>query len=247
MTCANSCERQPGVGPDNPAFHQASVDLTLGARLAGLGRDHELVDQWSEGRGGYWLGLVGQSHAPANLDEAELRDAGSSSLQPDDAERLLGHDGHEPGAGLPETLSDPDTGLVLTEWGSQDWSFVEVRSEDAEQSRDRPRIDIPMQPVNGGFICGWQGCYVWCAIPSDMRRHQRIHVPEEQRPYGCDYCRRRFWHPKDRRRHLRSVHHVGPAPDRCPGCGRTFDRPDNLRRHRENSCRGSSYAGSSRP
>ena len=61
--------------------------------------------------------------------------------------------------------------------------------------------------VVGGYHCEQSGCKYVCDSAGAMRKHQkRVHVPEAERPFGCDLCPRRFCDRKDLNRHLSGVH-----------------------------------------
>lgn len=85
----------------------------------------------------------------------------------------------------------------------------------------------------GGFLsCDHDDCIeseLTFDTPSDLTHHQRIHIPEEERPYPCSQCAKRFNFPKEQRRH-ELLH--GTKVFVCPVCSaKTYTRPDNRNRH----------------
>lgn len=67
--------------------------------------------------------------------------------------------------------------------------------------------------------------------PGELRKHERNHLPESERPHECLVvgCPRRFWWPKDRTRHIEVVHEGVRV--QCEQCGNTLCRGDDLARH----------------
>ena len=95
------------------------------------------------------------------------------------------------------------------------------------------------QQTSEGYYCGHRGCVKkpklfknW----SDLKHHQRCHIPNHARPYKCQLCPKGFLHPKCLKRHMQSVTH-SPRQFACRNCGETFGRVDNRNRHRNNGCR----------
>lgn len=87
----------------------------------------------------------------------------------------------------------------------------------------------------GPFYCDYEDCKqrdkVWYTR-SEFKKHQRIHLPTDQRPHGCPNCVRRFQYPKDVARHMRAKHQGG-TPVTCQHCNKVLSRDDNLQRHME--------------
>lgn len=87
------------------------------------------------------------------------------------------------------------------------------------------------------LACGYQGTCNHRAqgktfkTHGDLRKHQRTHLPESQRPYGCSVpgCARRFLWPKDVTRHVEVVHEKSKV--RCEHCDAELCRADDLARH----------------
>ncbi|AGO11208.1 AaceriACL057Wp [[Ashbya] aceris (nom. inval.)] len=50
------------------------------------------------------------------------------------------------------------------------------------------------------------------------------------KPFGCEYCERRFKRQEHLKRHIRSLH-MGEKPYGCDICGKKFSRSDNLNQH----------------
>ncbi|AMD21029.1 HEL252Wp [Eremothecium sinecaudum] len=50
------------------------------------------------------------------------------------------------------------------------------------------------------------------------------------KPFGCEYCDRRFKRQEHLKRHVRSLH-MGEKPYDCKICGKKFSRSDNLNQH----------------
>ncbi len=64
---------------------------------------------------------------------------------------------------------------------------------------------------------------------SDLRKHARIHIPKDQRPYPCDMCAYRAYDTRDLDRHTRA--HDGMSVV-CHTCGtKVADRTDALLKH----------------
>lgn len=87
--------------------------------------------------------------------------------------------------------------------------------------------------ARGAYYCTFEGCKrrgkAW-NTESELRKHQRVHLPKHLRPHPCPYCEQRFNYPKDVARHVSSKHQVGP-PSTCQKCGQVLSRGDNLQRH----------------
>ena len=65
----------------------------------------------------------------------------------------------------------------------------------------------------------------------ELRKHERTHLPESERPHGCPVsgCTSRFWWPKDIKRHIKVVHEKLKV--RCDYCDAELCRADDLERH----------------
>lgn len=66
---------------------------------------------------------------------------------------------------------------------------------------------------------------------SELRKHERTHLPETERPHACRVpgCPRKFFWPKDLKRHVEVYHEK--AKVRCEHCGTELCRQDDLARH----------------
>lgn len=58
---------------------------------------------------------------------------------------------------------------------------------------------VPKQA--GGFVCSEPGCGKTFDFNGERTKHERIHKPKSEYPYGCDNCERRFIDKKDLKRH----------------------------------------------
>ena len=82
--------------------------------------------------------------------------------------------------------------------------------------------------------------------PSDGRKHEKYHLPPEERKHVCKVCPsisqvRSFADKRDLERHLWTAHRLGESPVRsCESCGDSFNRGDSLKRHTDK------YAGKCR-
>lgn len=56
----------------------------------------------------------------------------------------------------------------------------------------------------GGYECSQ--CGATFDVPSELRHHERNHMPKEQRPHACNRCGERFLYPKDVQRHIGRKH-----------------------------------------
>lgn len=65
-------------------------------------------------------------------------------------------------------------------------------------------------------------------ISNHLARHRRTHTKEK--PYGCNVCTKRFTRSDDLRKHQRS--HSGEKPYECFVCHRRFSQSSNLSRHK---------------
>ncbi|XP_055678474.1 zinc finger protein 467-like isoform X2 [Lutzomyia longipalpis] len=79
-------------------------------------------------------------------------------------------------------------------------------------------------------ICGYL-----VARPEFLENHKKTHLPEEEKPFGCDQCSQRFcWQPA-LKMHKLTYH---PKDDRklfpCQQCERIFVRKDALKEHMAN-------------
>lgn len=83
------------------------------------------------------------------------------------------------------------------------------------------------------YYCDYEECKLrdraWDTI-SELKKHQRVHMPKEQRPHACAECGRRFHYTKDVKRHMQANHNE-KMPVTCPFCNRELSRDDNLQRH----------------
>jgi hypothetical protein len=57
-----------------------------------------------------------------------------------------------------------------------------------------------------GFICEIPDCDKVFDSQGELRKHQRWHLPEHERPLACDQCQRRFIDKRDLQRHEDKVH-----------------------------------------
>lgn len=55
-------------------------------------------------------------------------------------------------------------------------------------------------------------------------------ILDASKPFGCNYCERRFKRQEHLKRHVRSLH-MGEKPYGCSICGKKFSRSDNLNQH----------------
>lgn len=87
----------------------------------------------------------------------------------------------------------------------------------------------------GPWYCSVPGCKKrdkpW-NIQSALKKHERTHLPVEERLHSCPVCSKRFWYPKDVARHCKSEHEGG-TQSFCQICAQVFSRADNLTRHCE--------------
>lgn len=69
---------------------------------------------------------------------------------------------------------------------------------------------------------------------SDLKKHQKCHIPEKDRPLKCPRpnCKKRWVHVKDVKRHLLSQH-SDKKDFTCENCGKTFARKDGRQKHRD--------------
>ena len=94
------------------------------------------------------------------------------------------------------------------------------------------------------YRCGY--CDKTFDRPSDGRKHEKYHLPAEERKHVCKVCPstsqvRSFADRKDLERHLWTAHRLGESPVRtCESCGNSFNRRDSLKRHTDK------YAGKCR-
>ncbi|KAL8582644.1 hypothetical protein ACOMHN_028709 [Nucella lapillus] len=69
------------------------------------------------------------------------------------------------------------------------------------------------------FSCGV--CGVSCSRPSSLQTHMETHDANRPRPFGCQFCEKRFFNRKDLRKHERHVH-LTSKQFLCPVCGKEF-------------------------
>lgn len=76
-----------------------------------------------------------------------------------------------------------------------------------------------------------------------MRSHIQTHLSD--RPFGCQFCPKRFVRQHDLNRHVKG--HIEARYSKCP-CGKEFARLDALRKHQErNICVGGNKNVISKP
>ncbi|XP_055617048.1 transcription factor grauzone-like [Toxorhynchites rutilus septentrionalis] len=79
-------------------------------------------------------------------------------------------------------------------------------------------------------ICGYM-----VTRPRFLSAHRQTHLPEDQKPYACDHCPKRFCWKRALQVHLNL--HKSPAERAvyvCPPCGKTYDTPGGLSAHKKN-------------
>lgn len=84
------------------------------------------------------------------------------------------------------------------------------------------------------FTCDHHGCQFSSQTIQSLRHHQRYHIPEQDRPYPCSQCPRRFHCPREVQRHR--ITHTLERRFFCsvPSClyaTKGFGRKDHLTRH----------------
>ncbi|KAK4496006.1 hypothetical protein PRZ48_013275 [Zasmidium cellare] len=58
--------------------------------------------------------------------------------------------------------------------------------------------------ITSGYGCNQ--CGATFDVPSELRHHERNHLPKESRPHACVHCGERFLYPKDVQRHIGRKH-----------------------------------------
>lgn len=76
-------------------------------------------------------------------------------------------------------------------------------------------------------------CHAGFETTTDLRHHERSHIPEGVRKYSCNECDKRFLYPKDLKRHVRThrVNNIFCPITTCKRHWRGFGRQDHLDRH----------------
>ena len=69
-----------------------------------------------------------------------------------------------------------------------------------------------------------------------FRKHQKVHIDKDKRPYPCIYCDTKFLDQRDLDRHVQSSHNTAPRSNKCPvsNCefaSKGFFRTDKLKQH----------------
>lgn len=72
--------------------------------------------------------------------------------------------------------------------------------------------------IPGGYNCSQ--CRLTFDVPSTLRKHEKSHLPKDQRPHGCPHCTERFTDRRDVNRHVRRIHQGFQA---CASPATTFE------------------------
>lgn len=84
---------------------------------------------------------------------------------------------------------------------------VHDSERETSETPARQREIRKRQPAEeGGFKCKAPGCGKVFDRQSDLSKHEKYHLPEEERPFKCELCSKRFLFQKDLRRHEQTPH-----------------------------------------
>lgn len=182
---------------------------------------------------------MGQRNAPAVLSDAGNAEAYEELQHPEqwlDAE--MGHAGEQQ-PDVAETLTDLENGRDGDRSMTEAWSLMEAEPDAARQSSnpgptssDSDAEDT--QPGPNSFACDYPGCTKSYARRSRLHHHQRMHIPQGDRPFVCWLCigptPPRFQYQKDLDKHFQSLQH-SERRFACDRCRKMFTRNDNRNRH----------------
>lgn len=93
---------------------------------------------------------------------------------------------------------------------------------DSGATEEPPRTG--WEAVGGGVSHCWR-----CGEAFQRAEALRLHLEQQRKSYGCEWCCKSFGQSADLRRHLRT--HTGERPHRCTFCSKSFSQRGNLRRH----------------
>jgi uncharacterized Zn-finger protein len=95
------------------------------------------------------------------------------------------------------------------------------------QSTEDFKVHLTKHPSSQLYRCAL--CYKEFHEESVFIRHMETHLEQDERPFKCSSCDKRFGKKEHLQRHF--LVHTGEKPFRCAICQKCFARKDTLKSH----------------